>query len=146
MTKAEFLAVIQSRVARVAVGASTVRGRGNRGAATASRAFLIKVDLSAFGTPDEKWFSRVLDRQTEALRRALPLDSVSARSLRASRPPGEVGRWSGVRKLTPEASRRFQEAARRTARERRVARVHVDAVWWSHDRDAEGGGLQRRRR
>ena len=72
MPQADLLAAIQSRVARIAVGASTVRGRGNKGAAEASRAFLIDLDLTPFGTADHRHFARALNRNTEALRRALP--------------------------------------------------------------------------
>src|SRR4051812_22406287 len=71
-TDDDFLALIRSRVARIAVGPSTVRGRGNKGVVAAARRHLRHIDLAQFGTSDSKRFEKVLDRETEALRDALP--------------------------------------------------------------------------
>ena len=71
MKKSEFLAAMQSRVARVAVGASTVRGRGHTGAVAAARDFFRELNLKEFvGTRTE--FEQSLDRATRRLLRKLP--------------------------------------------------------------------------
>jgi hypothetical protein len=66
------LRAIQSRAARLAVGASTVRGRGNAGVVAVSRSFLRTVDLRAFGPAAPVPFGEALDQLTEELRRRLP--------------------------------------------------------------------------
>jgi hypothetical protein len=71
-SKKTLLRAIQSRAARVSVGASTVRGAGNKGVAAACREFLAQMDLRPFGTNSRVRFSQALDEQTEALRLALP--------------------------------------------------------------------------
>src|SRR5438093_4510810 len=68
----DFLKTVQSRTARLAVGASAVRGRGHAGTVAAARGFLRGVDLRTFGTSDAAKFMRALDRNTLALQRALP--------------------------------------------------------------------------
>jgi len=70
--KGELIHIIQCRVARISVGPSTVRGRGNTGVAKAARAYLRSIDLSRFGTTDECEFQTALNEETEALRRAFP--------------------------------------------------------------------------
>jgi hypothetical protein len=72
MADDQLLQAFQSRAARVAVGASTVRGRGNAGVVAASREFLRHLDLAGFGDPRERSFNRRLDAATDALRRSLP--------------------------------------------------------------------------
>ncbi|MEO8497284.1 MAG: hypothetical protein ABI614_19615 [Planctomycetota bacterium] len=72
MADEQLLRAIQSRVARIAVGASTVRGRGNAGTVAAARVFLRKLDLRAFGEPSSKRFFSSLDASTDALRHSLP--------------------------------------------------------------------------
>jgi hypothetical protein len=67
-----FLHIMQSRVARVAIGPSTVRGKGNSGVSKAARSYLKSVDLSQFGTKKENEFKAALDAATDELRRALP--------------------------------------------------------------------------
>lgn len=64
MRESEFLRAIQSRAARVAITASTVRGRGNKGVVRASRAFLRTLDLRKFGRRGNAQFSRSLDVST----------------------------------------------------------------------------------
>jgi hypothetical protein len=66
------LSAIQSHVARIAIGASTLRGRGNGGAAAAARAFLRKLDLRLFGDADAGRFSEKLDASTNDLCALLP--------------------------------------------------------------------------
>lgn len=72
MTDELILKAIQSRAARIAVGASTVRGRGNAGTVAAARTFLRRLDLSQFGAGTGVSFGEALDRSTEELRVALP--------------------------------------------------------------------------
>jgi hypothetical protein len=72
MTKTEFLSTIQSRTARVAIGASTVRGRGNKGTVTASRQFLRSLLLQRFALSDQSRFAAQPDRTTGDLCAALP--------------------------------------------------------------------------
>ncbi len=177
MADSELLAAFQSRVARIAVGASTVRGRGNAGVVDASRRFLRELDLGAFGRTGNGFFIVGLDRATEALRASLPrgarrwglarkvlniflrdclyttyldaayglggnearlelpLDSITARHLKRAAGRGALPSWPGVRNLTPELSAMFQDAAASEARSRGIARVHLDAIWWSVSRD-----------
>ncbi len=67
-----FLSIVQSRAARIAIGASTVRGRGNTGTVAVCRSFLRALDLTPFGTSDAAEFSVALDRSTGALQAVLP--------------------------------------------------------------------------
>lgn len=60
----------------------------------------------------------------------VPLDSITARNIRAEVPRGSVPRWLGVRHLSVANSDLFQAAASELARKRHIARVHMDAVWW----------------
>lgn len=69
--RADFLTAVQSRVARIAVGASTVRGRGNRGSVAAARAQLRTINLRPFGEGLAS-FREALDIETERLRNSLP--------------------------------------------------------------------------
>jgi hypothetical protein len=72
MTKSAFLRTVQSRTARVAIGASTVRGRGNAGTVAASRAFLRSLPLQRFALRNASKFAQALDRTTNDLRARLP--------------------------------------------------------------------------
>jgi len=179
MTEDHLLRAFQSRTARVAVGASTVRGRGNAGVVRASRSFLGRLDLTPFGRPSKVVFARNLDRATSALRKSLPrkashwglarkvvniflrdclyttylneafdlrqsepylelpLDSITAKQIKRAAGRGELPAWPGVKNLTQSLSARFQEAAAAEAARRGIARVHLDAIWWSMDRDGD---------
>jgi hypothetical protein len=178
MRKIDFLKAVQSRVARIAVGASTVRGRGHAGTVAAARRFLRHVDLAAFGVKPAE-FQQALDRQTNALLAELPrgarhwgiarkllniflrdclyttylesayslnraedafeipLDSITALHLKRLAGRGGIPRWPGVKYLTPPLSEQFQKAATAGAARERIARVHMDAVWWSQSRDED---------
>ena len=68
----EFLRIVQSYVARIAIGPSTVRGRGNTGVAEKARAHLRMLNLSRFGTKSGQDFSARLDEETESLLHSLP--------------------------------------------------------------------------
>jgi hypothetical protein len=71
MRRRKFIQAVQSRVARIAVGASTVRGRGNSGVVAAARKHLRHVDLARFGT-EPRAYRRALDRESLALLAVLP--------------------------------------------------------------------------
>lgn len=71
MKKGEFLQAIQSRVARVAVGASAVRGRGNAGTVKAARTYLRQVQLAKFGARPAA-FRIALEEETNGLLKSLP--------------------------------------------------------------------------
>jgi hypothetical protein len=70
--QAELLRAIHSRAARIAVGPSTVRGRGNSGVVLATRNFLLNLDLKLFSTGRATVFRSALDRTTKRLVQALP--------------------------------------------------------------------------
>lgn len=65
----------------------------------------------------------------------LPLGSVTARHLKKVAGRGALPPWPGVRHLSGTLSAQFQEAAETEARGRDIARVHLDALWWSSSRD-----------
>ncbi len=166
-----------SRVARIAVGPSTVRGRGNKGTVAASRHYLRTVDLSQFGTPDRESFVEALDAETNRLLAKLPrgarhwgiarkvlniflrdclyttylaerhqlllaelffelpLDSITAKHLLSLSAGKSLPRWLGVKYVTREFNKRFQETARQVAKKNAISPVHLDALWWSASRD-----------
>lgn len=64
----------------------------------------------------------------------LPLDSITAKRLRAGASEGALPRWRGVKHLTPEASDILQAAATAFAATRGIARIHLDAYWWGNRR------------
>jgi hypothetical protein len=72
MNKNDFIRAIQSRTARVAVSASSVRGAGGKGVVGAARNFLRQLDLSRFAVGNRSAFAAELDRATNELRSALP--------------------------------------------------------------------------
>lgn len=65
----------------------------------------------------------------------LPLDSITAKHLKGAKGGKNLSRWRGVKYVTPTQSDEYQEAAQREALKRGVARVHLDAYWWSASRD-----------
>ncbi len=175
--KARFLQIIQSRVARIAVGPSAVRGKGHVGVSKAARSHLKAVDLTRFGTKREDEFKAALDEKTEALRCALPqgaqkwglarkvlniflrdcayniylteayalllaeefyeipLDSITARELQRAAGHGRLPHWPGVKHVDPALSAKFQSAALTESIKHGIARLHLDALWWSASRD-----------
>lgn len=177
MTEQDFLELILSRVARIAVSASAVRGRGNTGVVAAGRQHLRSLNVEAFGTSDYARFEKTLNRETERLRLALPaiarhwgiarkvlnifvrdcfyttylceafsmrkaegffeipLDSYTAKGLQKEMGRGKLPRWPGVKGVTPDLNSKYQSAATQLAAERGVARIHLDALWWSQERD-----------
>ena len=178
MNELSLVDAIQGRTARIAVGASTVRGLRVKGVVAAARAFLRKIELKQFGVRDAKAFASRLDITTEQLRKALPrgaqhwgiarkvlnifvrdalynvylrdayhldrveaflevpLDSITAKQLKKAAGRRGLPKWVGVKYVTPAFNSLFQANAAQLAAERSVARVHLDAYWWSASRDA----------
>jgi len=62
--------------------------------------------------------------------RSTPITALQLKTRRGSLPP-----WPGVRHLTPDLSATFQAAATPEAKKKGIARVHLDAIWWSVSRD-----------
>jgi hypothetical protein len=71
----QLLKALQVRAARIAIGSSSMRGRGSKGVVKAGRAFLDDLPLADFGTSDPVRFRVALDRATMGLRRAFPKSS-----------------------------------------------------------------------
>jgi hypothetical protein len=59
----------------------------------------------------------------------IPLDSITGAALHRES-NGALPRWKTVRGLSPELNAEFQRVASALAKSRKVARVHLDAVWW----------------
>lgn len=74
-TETELLKALQVRAARIAIGSSSMRGRGSKGAVKAGRDFLNGLSLSSFGTSDLQNFRSALDAATLALKEAFPRGS-----------------------------------------------------------------------
>jgi hypothetical protein len=72
MTNENFLAAIQARTARVSIGASTARGRGNKGVVKAARSFFYRLKLASFAVSNRPAFAAQLNRATVRLVSALP--------------------------------------------------------------------------
>ncbi len=181
MKNRDFIHIIQSRVARIAVGPSAVRGRGNTGVSKAAREHLKSLRLSKFGTKSGTVFRSALDAATEDLRLSLPwgtqkwglarkvmniflrdctytsyladayhllraeefyeipLDSITVSALKKTGVHGQLPRWPGVKHMTPDLSAEFQLAALAEATNYGIARLHLDALWWSSSRDEPMG-------
>ena len=65
----------------------------------------------------------------------VPLDSITAHGLKQAAGRGALPVWPGVRHLRPRVSAEFQNFASDLARGEHLARVHLDAVYWSMGRD-----------
>ena len=74
MTRSDqaFIAAIQRRTARVAVGPSTVRGQGPAGLVDAARVHLTNLPLRQFGVSRPSLFQQRLDAATKELQAAMP--------------------------------------------------------------------------
>ena len=64
----------------------------------------------------------------------LPLDSAVARGLRRLAAKRSLPPWDGLKRLKPHQSQAYQEFAATVARERGIARVHLDAYLWVAER------------
>ncbi len=59
----------------------------------------------------------------------VPLDSITGAMLHQLS-GGTLPHWGTVKDLTHDVSDAFQDVAAQVAKERGVARVHLDALWW----------------
>jgi hypothetical protein len=64
----------------------------------------------------------------------IPLDRAVARGLKKLGNKAELPVWPGLKKLSPEISAQFQLFAQDIARERGLARVHLDIYLWLEER------------
>jgi hypothetical protein len=69
----------------------------------------------------------------------LPLDSITGTQLKRAAGRGRLPQWPGVRHLKSSVSAKFQRAADAEATRQGIARVHLDAVWFSVARDEDAG-------
>lgn len=60
----------------------------------------------------------------------LPLDSLTAKALKANSPPRSLPRWRGVKHLAPVESALFQLRACEIAAGLGIDCVHLDIFWW----------------
>ncbi len=65
----------------------------------------------------------------------LPLDSITAVQLKRAVGRGRLPAWPGVKHLKEPLSAQYQDAASAEAARRGIARIHLDAIWWSVSRD-----------
>lgn len=79
-------------------------------------------------------------RDRHGLRKAgrlleLPLDKETATRLHHEHKGERLTRWQGVRHVSPALNAEYQCAALVIAQAKKIARVNLDAVWWSGSRD-----------
>lgn len=60
----------------------------------------------------------------------LPLDRYVAGELKTRDVQGNLPRWAGIRNLTPEDSKKFQQYAKKVAREKGIPRIYLDLYYW----------------
>jgi hypothetical protein len=75
LSSPELIKALQVRAARIAIGPSSMRGRGGGGVVQAGRLFLNDLSLTGFGTSDPKKFISTLDKATLGLKDAFPKSS-----------------------------------------------------------------------
>lgn len=64
----------------------------------------------------------------------IPLDSAVARGLKKADEKEELPQWPGLKRLTREASDRFQKVAHEMASRRDISIVHLDMYLWMENR------------
>ena len=164
----QFYCEMQKHIAISAIGPSALRNQGSDGVIKAAQKYLADINLQVFRAKDEDAFLRVLDDQTEILRRAfprkaqnwgaarkalnlflrdicynrflckkhglalmedwmeIPLDSLTAASLKREGKRGELPKWPGLNRLSPTISSKFQAIAKRIASAQNISRIHLD--------------------
>ncbi len=65
----------------------------------------------------------------------MPLDSITSKEIRKVAGRKRLAAWPGVRYLTATVSEQFQRVAAEEGTRKGLARVHLDAYWWSVGRD-----------
>ena len=74
-----------------------------------------------------------LARSEDALE--IPLDSITGRKLDDLSRESRGRKWRGLKQLEVSHSDAYQATATAEAHRLGIARVHLDAVWWSMKRD-----------
>jgi hypothetical protein len=65
----------------------------------------------------------------------IPLDRDVAAGLHSDSHGDRLPGWIGIKHLTPEVSRIYQEIAKLIADEKNIARIHLDLLYWRRDED-----------
>jgi hypothetical protein len=60
----------------------------------------------------------------------IPLDSISAKGIRANTLEKPLPKWVGVKHVSREINQNFQRLANIIANEKSTLRVHLDAIFW----------------
>jgi hypothetical protein len=87
LSRSDFHALVQNRLAQIAVGASTARNMGPKGTVDGAREFLAALPIDEFSTTSEALFKLALDQRTAELQCALPREFERG------------GRWGVARKF-----------------------------------------------
>ncbi len=72
----------------------------------------------------------------------VPLDMLTATEIKRASGRASLPAWPGVKHILPSLSQQFQRAADAQTKRRGVARVHLDAVWWTVARDEPALGSE----
>jgi len=64
----------------------------------------------------------------------IPLDSMVAKGLRKRGKKGKLPAWPGLKRLTPEISRKYQTFAKNQAEAQGLSRIHLDIYLWLRER------------
>lgn len=67
----------------------------------------------------------------------IPLDSITAGKLYSLAGRRGLPRWPGVKHLQPHVSALYQAQAAVVAKQRSIARVHLDTFWWGERREKD---------
>jgi hypothetical protein len=65
----------------------------------------------------------------------IPLDSLTAASLKRMGPRGNLPQWPGLNRLTPDVSSKFQTFAKQVALAEGISRIHLDMRLWTEERE-----------
>jgi len=68
----------------------------------------------------------------------IPLDSLTAASLKRKGARGNLPQWPGLNELTPDVSSKFQTFAKQVALAEGISRVHLDMRLWTEERERNG--------
>lgn len=74
----------------------------------------------------------------------IPLDSLTAASLKRRGARGNLPKWPGLNRLTPVVSSEFQAFAKQVALAEGISRVHLDMRLWTEERERNGKSGSRR--
>ena len=64
----------------------------------------------------------------------LPLDSHIAKALKKSEQGKKLPRFKGVVHVNKEINSKYQQVAQEIAKQKNIARIHLDAIWWRGDK------------